>query len=287
MSKKSTKTGKKKDNKPYSEKKIIEQQKAAERAKKEKKEKIFRIIIPIAALVFVAAVIALIVFLSTREQPQSAASSIPEESSTVSEISSDISEPLESSETTESSDTSESLVVKPLDVKVSHKAEIEVENYGTIKLDLSKEAAPITVENFVKLANEGFYDGLTFHRIMKDFMIQGGDPNGNSTGGSGEEIKGEFSLNGWDNPISHLRGTISMAREGSNMDSASSQFFIVHKDSTGALDNKYAAFGRVTEGMEIVDHICEDAQPLDTNGTIDKFEQPVIKSIKVTEVSDS
>lgn len=140
---------------------------------------------------------------------------------------------------------------------------------------------PITVANFVKLANEGFYDGLTFHRIFSGFMIQGGDPNGNGTGGSDETIKGEFSANGVKNNISHVRGVISMARS-SSYNSASSQFFIVHEDST-YLDGKYAAFGHVISGMEVVDAICEDAEPTDGNGTIPAEKQPVITSIKIIE----
>lgn len=159
--------------------------------------------------------------------------------------------------------------------------EIEVKDYGTIDVALYPDYAPITVENFVKLANDGFYDGLTFHRIMEGFMAQGGDPLGNGTGGSDEEIKGEFYSNGVENTLSHTRGAISMARS-SLPDSASSQFFIVHEDST-FLDGEYAVFGYVTEGMEVVDKICEDAQPTDSNGTIAKDAQPVIKSIKVVD----
>ena len=150
----------------------------------------------------------------------------------------------------------------------THHAEIEVKDYGTIDVELDADTAPITVTNFVKLAQEGFYDGLTFHRIMDGFMIQGGDPNGDGTGGSDENIKGEFSNNGVDNDISHTRGTISMAR-ASDPDSGSSQFFIVQTDST-FLDGDYAGFGHVTEGMDIVDKICEDAKPTDNNGTIDR-----------------
>lgn len=159
--------------------------------------------------------------------------------------------------------------------------EIEVKDYGTIDVALYPDYAPITVENFVKLANDGFYDGLTFHRIMEGFMAQGGDPLGNGTGGSDEEIKGEFYSNGVENTLSHTRGAISMARS-SLPDSASSQFFIVHEDST-FLDGEYAVFGYVTEGMEVVDKICEEAQPTDSNGTIAKDAQPVIKSIKVVD----
>ena len=158
---------------------------------------------------------------------------------------------------------------------------IDVKDYGKITVDLDPNAAPITVENFVKLAKDGFYDGLTFHRIMDGFMIQGGDPNGNGTGGAPETIKGEFKNNGYDNPISHVRGTISMARS-QDPDSASSQFFIVQTDAIH-LDGDYAAFGSVKEGMEIVDKICEDALPVDNNGTIPPDEQPVIQSITIEE----
>ncbi|RHS61446.1 peptidylprolyl isomerase [Ruminococcus sp. AM46-18] len=161
----------------------------------------------------------------------------------------------------------------------THHAEIEVKDYGTIDVELDADTAPITVTNFVKLAQEGFYDGLTFHRIMDGFMIQGGDPNGDGTGGSEENIKGEFSNNGVDNDISHTRGTISMAR-ASDPDSASSQFFIVQADST-FLDGDYAGFGHVTEGMDIVDKICEDAKPTDNNGTITSDQQPVIEKITI------
>lgn len=161
------------------------------------------------------------------------------------------------------------------------KAEIDVKDYGVIKVELDADVAPITVANFVKLAKEGFYDGLTFHRIIDGFMIQGGDPEGNGTGGSGEEIKGEFSQNGVENNLSHVRGTISMARSQAP-DSASSQFFIVQSDSPH-LDGSYAGFGTVTEGMEIVDQICKDAKVEDNNGTVAPENQPVINSIKIVE----
>lgn len=163
-------------------------------------------------------------------------------------------------------------------------AKIEVENYGTITLKLEGKKAPITVQNFVDLAKSGFYDGLTFHRIIKGFMIQGGDPNGNGTGGSGKTIKGEFKDNGVKNNIRHKRGVISMARS-SDYDSASSQFFIMQEDND-SLDGQYAAFGHVTKGMKIVDQICEDADPMDDNGTIAESKQPVIKTIKVSEIND-
>lgn len=158
-------------------------------------------------------------------------------------------------------------------------ADIEIQDYGTITVALDGEAAPETVANFVSLAESGFYDGLTFHRIIEGFMMQGGDPNGDGTGGSGTTIAGEFSDNGYENNLSHTRGAVSMARS-SDYDSASSQFFIVQEDST-YLDGQYAVFGYVTEGMDVVDAICESAQPTDDNGTIPAEEQPVITSITI------
>jgi len=160
-----------------------------------------------------------------------------------------------------------------------HHVAITVRDYGTITVELDADAAPITVQNFLDLADSGFYDGLTFHRIMEGFMIQGGDPEGTGMGGSDKTIKGEFSANGVENPLSHTRGAISMARS-SAMDSASSQFFIVQKDST-FLDGQYACFGYVTNGMDVVDAIAADAQPTDGNGTIPADQQPVIESVKV------
>ena len=161
----------------------------------------------------------------------------------------------------------------------THHAEIEIQDYGTITVELDGDAAPITVQNFMDLANAGFYDGLTFHRIISGFMMQGGDPNGNGTGGSENTIKGEFSANGVENTLSHTRGAISMARS-QNPDSASSQFFICHADST-FLDGQYACFGYVTDGMDVVDDVCEAAQPTDGNGTIPADQQPVITAIRV------
>lgn len=137
-----------------------------------------------------------------------------------------------------------------------------VKDYGTVDIELDGKAAPKTVKNFVKLVKDGFYDGLTFHRVMDGFMIQGGDPNGNGTGGT-EPIKGEFLLNGYKNPIAHERGVISMARRGDDYDSGSCQFFIVHQTSlnnTLSLDDQYAAFGRVISGMEVVDAIVKNAE---------------------------
>lgn len=162
-----------------------------------------------------------------------------------------------------------------------HHAVITVENYGEIKLELDGDTAPITTENFINLAKSGFYDGLTFHRIISGFMIQGGDPKGNGTGGSDKTIKGEFSNNGVKNNISHKRGVISMARS-QDMNSASSQFFIMHKDAD-YLDGSYAAFGHVTEGMDIVDKLAENTPVADSNGTVLPDNQPVIKSITVTD----
>ncbi len=163
----------------------------------------------------------------------------------------------------------------------THHAVITVESYGEIKVELDGDTAPITVKNFVELAKSGFYDGLTFHRIISGFMIQGGDPKGNGTGGSDNTIKGEFSVNGVQNNISHKRGVISMAR-ATDYNSASSQFFIMHKDATH-LDGQYAAFGHVTDGMEVVDAIAENTPVTDNNGTVLKENQPIIKSIVITD----
>ena len=161
----------------------------------------------------------------------------------------------------------------------NHRIEIDVKDYGVIKVELHADEAPITVTNFVKLAKDGFYDGLTFHRVIEGFMIQGGDPDGNGTGGSKETIKGEFSNNGVENPLKHTRGAISMARS-SDYDSASSQFFIV-QETASHLDGDYACFGYVYEGMEIVDHIAANTPVTDNNGTVEAANQPVINSIKV------
>ena len=145
--------------------------------------------------------------------------------------------------------------------------------------ELYPEIAPITCANFEKLVRQGFYDGLTFHRIITGFMMQGGDPLGNGTGGSEATIKGEFSENGVENKLSHTRGAVSMARS-SDPDSASSQFFIVQQDST-YLDGQYACFGYVTKGMDVVDEICDNTPVEDDNGTVKTENQPVIESIKI------
>ena len=164
----------------------------------------------------------------------------------------------------------------------THHAVIEVEGYGTIEVTLNANVVPITVSNFCHLAEEGFYDGLTFHRVVPGFMIQGGDPEGNGTGGSDETIKGEFSENGVDNNIPHVRGTISMARS-SDYDSASSQFFIM-QETTPSLDGQYAAFGTVTSGMDVVDAICEKVPVADeSSGLVAEEDQPVISSITIVD----
>lgn len=154
-------------------------------------------------------------------------------------------------------------------------ATIVVKNYGTIEAELYPHIAPNTVNNFIYLANSGFYDGLTFHRVIKDFMIQGGDPNGNGTGGPGYSIKGEFSNNNFKNNLKHTEGVLSMARS-QNKNSAGSQFFIVTKDQPG-LDGDYATFGKVISGMDVV-HKIEDAQ---TDSNDKPLKSVIIESIKV------
>lgn len=163
---------------------------------------------------------------------------------------------------------------------ITHTAEISVKHYGKITVALAGEVAPITVENFVSLAESGFYDGLTFHRIIKDFVLQGGDPEGTGFGGSGKTIKGEFAANGVSNNILHKKGVISMARS-EDYNSATSQFFIMHRDASH-LNGGYAAFGMVIKGLDVVDKICEEAEPIDSNGTIPAASQPVIEYIKIT-----
>ncbi len=177
-------------------------------------------------------------------------------------------------------------------IVASYYADIEIEGYGTITVALDAEAAPETVANFVSLAQSGFYDGLTFHRIIDTFMMQGGDPDGDGTGGNTDAdgnkltITGEFSANGFDNPLSHTAGAISMAR-ADDYNSASSQFFIVHtSDYISSLDGLYACFGYVTEGMDIVDAICSAADPDAENGMIEAEDQPVITSITIREVEE-
>ena len=151
-----------------------------------------------------------------------------------------------------------------------------VKDYGTIKMELYPDIAPITVANFVGLVEEKFYDGLIFHRVIEDFMIQGGDPEGTGMGGSDKEIKGEFKVNGVNNTLSHTRGVVSMARNGYSYDSASSQFFIVHQTSPH-LDGQYAAFGIVIEGMDVVDAIAA----VNTDSSDRPLQEVVIESMTV------
>lgn len=157
-----------------------------------------------------------------------------------------------------------------------HHVEMVIKDYGTVKLELNADEAPITVQNFIDLAKDGFYNGIGFHRLDKDFVLQGGDPDGDGIGGSDKSIKGEFAANGVQNNISHKRGVISMARTG-DPDSASSQFFICLEDST-FLDGNYAAFGYVTEGMDVIDNIRDNTPE---SGSIPKDQQPVIETIRV------
>ena len=161
--------------------------------------------------------------------------------------------------------------------EITYYADIVIKDYGTITVALDGKSAPISVENFVKLAKDGFYDGLKFHRIIENFMMQGG--NGEPAGKDCDTIKGEFAANGVQNPLTHVRGAISMARTPV-YDSASSQFFIVHEDST-FLDGDYAAFGYVTAGLNIVDAVCTAAKPIDGNGGIAEADQPVITTVKI------
>ena len=167
----------------------------------------------------------------------------------------------------------------------THYAVIDIADYGKVTVKLDGNIAPDTVDNFVALSKKGFYNGLTFHRIMEGFMMQGGDPNGDGTGGNVDEdgnevnIVGEFYNNGCNNYLSHVRGAISMAR-AYDPNSASSQFFIVHDDAI-YLDGDYAVFGYVVSGMDVVDAVCESSEPTDDNGTIPKSEQPIINSITI------
>lgn len=221
----------------------------------------------------VAILLACIVYVSVSQSVHTATSS--------SEVSSISTEETETDQTAEAPTSDYQLDIN----NVKYYADIDVKDYGKITVALDSNAAPKTVENFVSLAKSGFYNGLTFHRIIEGFMIQGGDPNGDGTGGSSQTIEGEFSNNGISNQISHLRGVISMARSANDNNSASSQFFIVQQDST-FLDGDYAGFGFVTEGMDIVDAIAADAEPTDDNGTITSDKQPIINSVTVREAEE-
>ena len=155
---------------------------------------------------------------------------------------------------------------------------ITMKDGGVIDIELDKKAAPVTVENFEKLVKDKFYDGLIFHRVIPGFMIQGGDPEGTGMGGPGWHIKGEFAANGWDNPIAHTRGVISMAR-AQDPNSAGSQFFIMHADAN-YLDGQYAAFGKVVKGIEVVDKIAGVRTSRWNNRP---YEDQVIDTIRIVE----
>ncbi|MDD5939366.1 MAG: peptidylprolyl isomerase [Lachnospiraceae bacterium] len=161
---------------------------------------------------------------------------------------------------------------------VTYAVTITMNDGGVMKGELYPDIAPITVENFKKLADAHFYDGLTFHRIIKGFMIQGGDPDGNGTGGPGYSIKGEFAANGVKNDLKHTRGVLSMAR-AQDPDSAGSQFFIMHADAP-YLDGQYAAFGKITEGLDVLDRIAETK----TDWSDHPWEEQIMKSVVVTEM---
>ncbi len=172
-----------------------------------------------------------------------------------------------------------SAITGTADTTPTHYVQFDIAGQAPIVAELYGNEAPITVENFVKLVGEGFYDGLTFHRIISGFMMQGGDPDGNGMGGSGASIKGEFLSNGVENNLKHTRGVLSMARTNVP-DSATSQFFIMHQDAPH-LDGSYAAFGKVISGIETVDALCANTPVQDGNGTVAKADQPVITSVKL------
>lgn len=161
----------------------------------------------------------------------------------------------------------------------THTAVITIKDYGEVKIELYGDIAPVTVANFVKLVNNGFYDGLTFHRAIEGYMIQGGDPNGDGTGNSAPRIYGEFSDNNWENNLSHTRGVISMARSR-DYNSGSCQFFIMLGDET-RLDGMYAAFGKVIEGMDVLDLVMSQTKTTGNDGLIEPQNQPVIEKIKL------
>ncbi len=209
------------------------------------------------------------------EQPSAAEiSTAPEESSSQTQVSQE-----SSSQAVEIPDFLKDVVI---DETKDYYADIDIKDYGKISVKLDYNAAPITARNFIYLTESGFYNGLTFHRIMQGFMMQGGDPNHNGTGGPEHTIYGEFSENGFNNPLSHTKGAISMGRTAYDMNSAGSQFFICDTDEkAGVLDGRYACFGYVTSGIEIVEKITADAKPTDNNGTIPYEQQPVITSLTI------
>ena len=272
-------------------KKLAQQRKAQERAKAEQAAKMGKVVPFLVVAAFVAAIVigAVIAGRSGKKtsETEAATSSAAVDSAQDKQdaAAADSGKAADSSAGTEANGSYASFDASALkgcwDISADKLTyvQIRVKDYGTITAALDETIAPISVKNFVSLAKDGFYDGLTFHRIIEGFMIQGGDPNGNGTGGSEETIKGEFSDNGVENPITHVRGAVSMAR-AQDPNSASSQFFIVQADST-FLDGQYAGFGYVTDGMDIVDKICADAKPTDNNGSIAKDSQPVIESVTV------
>ena len=249
-------------------KKLAQEQRAIQRKKEDLKNKIkniFKFGVPTLA------VILLIVLIIWDPFEKITGNHLFTDSSTESTSNNNTSNKTESTEGT--------YTPEALDESLTYYADIDIADYGKITVKLDQKSAPISAANFVALAKDGFYDGLTFHRIIEGFMMQGGDPEGNGTGGSNQNIVGEFTANGYENDLSHTRGAISMARSPP-YNSASSQFFIVHEDSPH-LDGQYAVFGYVTEGIEIVDKVCEDSEPTDNNGTIKAEEQPVITSITI------
>lgn len=254
-------------------KKLAQEKRAAQRKKEANKNLIKNILkFGLPALAVIILVVLIIVDPFSASDDSASSTSTDTEATSTDDTSTD-----DSSDTTSS--TTDTYTPDALDESLTYYADIEIADYGTITVKLDQASAPISAANFVALANDGFYDGLTFHRIIEDFMMQGGDPNGNGSGGSDNNIVGEFTDNGYDNELSHTRGAISMARSD-DYNSASSQFFIVHEDST-YLDGQYAVFGYVTEGMDVVDQVCETAEPTDNNGTIEADAQPVITSITI------
>ncbi len=249
------------------------------------------------ATAVVCAAVGIGVFFATRPDENSdtdgTETNVSDTSSDSSDTSTENSGTSTSTDSSSSNDTSSdstqadsNVVTEPLielDESLVYSATIDIADYGTITVELNPDVAPVTVSNFVSLAQSGFYDGLTFHRIIEDFMMQGGAPDGDGTKGAGYNIVGEFTSNDHENNLSHTRGAISMARSTA-YNSASSQFFICHEDSLW-LDGDYAVFGYVTEGMDVVDAVCENSNPTDDNGTIKPEDQPVINSVKITTVA--
>jgi len=247
-------------------KQLAKERRAKERQKRQRKNLITNILklgLPALFIIFLVVIIACDPFTSKKDVDYTSGTETNSTNST----------------NKDETSTDNTYTPEKLDDKLTYYADIDIADYGKITVKLDQTSAPISAANFVALAEAGFYDGLTFHRIMDGFMMQGGDPNGNGLGGSKNNIVGEFTDNGYSNNLSHTRGAISMARSDS-YNSASSQFFIVHEDST-FLDGKYAVFGYVTEGIDVVDMVCEKAEPTDDNGTILAKEQPVITSVSI------